>query len=125
MAAHASPQRVGSPPPRTPWPPRSLPPTDQVSPKPAYCANPSVGTQFPSYQPQACLSFQNNEYCFSSQPEWSAYRERSFGHGTLDFINGAPEEAGPELRLANGPLTAGAAQRGCDCGGQAFVIRPH
>lgn len=97
----------------TPSPPRSLPPTDTVSPKPAYCANASIGTQFPPYQPQACLSYQNNEYCFSSQPAWSAYREPSFGHGTLDFINGAPEGAGPGLQLARAPLAAGAAQRGC------------
>ncbi|KAL3151843.1 hypothetical protein ABBQ38_012808 [Trebouxia sp. C0009 RCD-2024] len=26
-------------------------------------------------------------YCYKEQPEWSAYREPSFGHGTLDVIN--------------------------------------
>jgi hypothetical protein len=26
-------------------------------------------------------------YCYKSQPAWSAYRESSFGHGTLDVIN--------------------------------------
>jgi acid phosphatase type 7 len=24
---------------------------------------------------------------FEPKPEWSAYRERSFGHGTVDFVN--------------------------------------
>lgn len=26
-------------------------------------------------------------YCYAEQPPWSAYRESSFGHGTLDVIN--------------------------------------
>lgn len=26
-------------------------------------------------------------YCYKEQPGWSAYREPSFGHGTLDVIN--------------------------------------
>lgn len=26
-------------------------------------------------------------YCWAEQPPWSAYRESSFGHGTLDVIN--------------------------------------
>ena len=26
-------------------------------------------------------------YCYNEQPAWSAYREPSFGHGTLDIIN--------------------------------------
>ena len=26
-------------------------------------------------------------YCYKEQPEWSAYRESSFGHGTFDAIN--------------------------------------
>jgi len=26
-------------------------------------------------------------YCYKEQPAWSAYREPSFGHGTLDVIN--------------------------------------
>jgi hypothetical protein len=26
-------------------------------------------------------------YCYKEQPGWSQYRESSFGHGTLDFIN--------------------------------------
>ena len=27
-------------------------------------------------------------YCYKEQPAWSLYRESSFGHGTLDLING-------------------------------------
>lgn len=30
----------------------------------------------------ACLQF-----CYKEQPLWSQYRESSFGHGTLDFLN--------------------------------------
>lgn len=26
-------------------------------------------------------------YCYKEQPQWSAYREPSFGHGTLDIVN--------------------------------------
>ena len=26
-------------------------------------------------------------YCYKEQPVWSAYRESSFGHGTLDALN--------------------------------------
>ena len=26
-------------------------------------------------------------YCYREQPAWSAYRESSFGHGTLDIVN--------------------------------------
>ncbi len=26
-------------------------------------------------------------YCYKAQPEWSQYRESSFGHGTLDVLN--------------------------------------
>ena len=31
---------------------------------------------------------QGGEFCPKSQPAWSAFREASFGHGTLDFVNG-------------------------------------
>ena len=27
-------------------------------------------------------------FCYKEQPPWSAYREPSFGHGTLDIVNG-------------------------------------
>ena len=26
-------------------------------------------------------------YCYAEQPAWSAYRESSFGHGTLDILD--------------------------------------
>lgn len=26
-------------------------------------------------------------YCYKEQPEWSQYRESSFGHGTFDALN--------------------------------------
>ncbi|GAQ79694.1 purple acid phosphatase [Klebsormidium nitens] len=34
-----------------------------------------------------CPSFQNGSYCYDSQPPWSAYREPSFGHATLDMLD--------------------------------------
>lgn len=60
---------------------------DTIKPQPAYCSKPQSGKQFPSYQPQQCLSYQNGQYCYKQQPEWSAYREPSFGHGTLELLN--------------------------------------
>ncbi|WIA32552.1 hypothetical protein OEZ86_003360 [Tetradesmus obliquus] len=59
---------------------------DTVQPKPAWCADPEIGTQFPSYQPQKCIT-RIGEYCPSKQPAYSAYREPSFGFGSLDLIN--------------------------------------
>ena len=26
-------------------------------------------------------------YCYAEQPIWSQYRESSFGHGVIDFLN--------------------------------------
>eukprot|EP00878_Enallax_costatus_P047102 GHUV01057496.1.p1 GENE.GHUV01057496.1~~GHUV01057496.1.p1 ORF type:complete len:373 (+),score=76.41 GHUV01057496.1:799-1917(+) len=60
---------------------------DTVNPRPAYCDNPNSGKQFPSYQPQKCLTYQDGQYCFKQQPDWSAYREPSFGHGNLELMN--------------------------------------
>jgi hypothetical protein len=60
---------------------------DEVQASTFFCAHPENYTQFPSYQPQACLSFQQGQYCPTSQPAWSAYREPSFGHGVIDFAN--------------------------------------
>lgn len=70
---------------------------------------PNVTTAYPSYlyvvRPvdfpynyyQRVLTFQADGnstgvgnppgYCYKEQPAWSAYRESSFGHGTLDVIN--------------------------------------
>ena len=36
---------------------------------------------------QTCFSWQDDKYCPVKQPEWSAYREPSFGHGLLDIHN--------------------------------------
>jgi flagellar motor protein MotB len=41
----------------------------------------------PKYQPQACFSWQDGRFCPPQQPEWSAYREPSFGYGTLDIVS--------------------------------------
>ena len=43
---------------------------------------------FKKDQPQKCVYLQpNGAYCPSSQPLWSAFREPSFGYGTLEVIN--------------------------------------
>jgi hypothetical protein len=131
-------------------PPPPFPPHPQMNPQPAFCANPTSWKQFPKYQPQRCLSFQDgkvgpsalgaanqwltismadqfkppgsrraswllmldalpqpttppqpnsptlaprtsplstNQYCPTEQPEWSAYREPSFGNGDIEFYN--------------------------------------
>ena len=54
---------------------------------PGHCPKPSlVG---PPYQPVACPEFlyYDGAYCESTQPYWSAFREPSFGHSTIEFIN--------------------------------------
>ncbi|KAK2079134.1 hypothetical protein QBZ16_002825 [Prototheca wickerhamii] len=54
---------------------------------PGHCPKPSlVG---PPYQPVACPEFLYGDgaYCESTQPYWSAFREPSFGHSTIEFIN--------------------------------------
>jgi Icc-related predicted phosphoesterase len=55
--------------------------------EPGKCPDPM--RKQPAYQPQSCPSFQDDDggYCPTSQPIWSAYREPSFGHGTLDVVN--------------------------------------
>jgi hypothetical protein len=62
----------------------------------AFCANPTNRT-FPPYQPQRCFSYEPNDdpansstpqgYCWSQQPEWSAYRDPSFGSGILQILS--------------------------------------
>ena len=41
--------------------------------------------QLPSYQPipfdEPVITLQDGQFCPTSQPEWSAYRDPSFGHG--------------------------------------------
>ncbi len=34
------------------------------------------------------MVIQDGHFCPKTQSAWSAYREASFGHGTLDFLNG-------------------------------------
>lgn len=55
---------------------------------PGFCANPRT-RKFPWFQPQACWPAWANStnYCITSQPEWSAYRDPSFGHGMLEILN--------------------------------------
>lgn len=65
---------------------------DELQPQPGFCTNPQAGQQFPSYQPQQCISIQNGRYCPDQQPEWSAYREPSFGHGMLELVNATHAE---------------------------------
>lgn len=61
---------------------------DITVPAPAFCSN-YTATSFPWYQPQRCFppGTTNDNYCFKSQPDWSAYREPSFGHGRLTITN--------------------------------------
>jgi hypothetical protein len=57
---------------------------------PPYCKSPENFTQKlfpPRYQPQACYSWQDGAFCPKQQPEWSAYREPSFGYGTLELLS--------------------------------------
>lgn len=36
---------------------------------------------------QACFSWQEGQFCPQQQPDWSAYREPSFGFGTLELLS--------------------------------------
>jgi hypothetical protein len=61
---------------------------------PPYCSDPLAFAHklFPrKYQPQACFSYQDGKFCPQGQPEWSAYREPSFGYGSLELLS--PTEA--------------------------------
>ncbi|DBA94256.1 TPA: hypothetical protein ACH3X1_001874 [Trebouxia sp. C0004] len=65
--------------------------------RPAYIVsnNPTISDPWTFYK--RTLTFQGDGnstgtgnpagYCYKEQPAWSAYREPSFGHGTLDVIN--------------------------------------
>ncbi|GAB4821362.1 hypothetical protein N2152v2_008408 [Parachlorella kessleri] len=62
--------------------------TDQ--PQPAYCADPSLFAYMwfiPTPTETPTLTLQNGQFCPTSQPDWSAYREPSFGHGILTIMN--------------------------------------
>lgn len=57
---------------------------------PPYCDDPLAFAHklFPrKYQPQACFSYQDGKFCPRVQPEWSAYREPSFGYGSLELLS--------------------------------------
>jgi hypothetical protein len=48
--------------------------------------------KWPNYQPQKCLTYQDDlpgpyHYCPFEMPKWQAYRDTSFGSGTLTFHN--------------------------------------
>lgn len=62
--------------------------------QPGNCPNRTLGDSPGSKFKGNCLTFQeadvggaNDGYCSPSQPEWSAVRESSFGHGTLEVTN--------------------------------------
>lgn len=52
---------------------------------------PSPGDNVPEFGGLCHLNFSSGsakgKFCWSQQPEWSAYRESSFGHGILEVIN--------------------------------------
>lgn len=55
-----------------------------------YCQDPAAysTTIFPPYyQPQQCFTYQGGSFCPTQQPAWSAYREASFGFGTLELLS--------------------------------------
>ena len=60
------------------------------APRADFCATPEQHTHKlfpPTYQPQVCYSWQQGQYCPQQQPDWSAYREPSFGFGTLELLS--------------------------------------
>ncbi|KAK3005833.1 LOW QUALITY PROTEIN: hypothetical protein RJ639_015691 [Escallonia herrerae] len=52
---------------------------------------PSAGDNMPEYGGVCHLNFTSGpakgKFCWDRQPEWSAYRESSFGHGILEVVN--------------------------------------
>lgn len=53
-------------------------------PQPDFCANASLYV-VPPYQPidrpEPVITLQDGQFCPTSQPGWSAFREQSFGYG--------------------------------------------
>jgi hypothetical protein len=47
--------------------------------------------QYPLYQPspfeEPIITLQDGQFCPTSQPEWSAYRDPSFGHGKSSALS--------------------------------------
>ncbi|XP_004301530.1 PREDICTED: purple acid phosphatase 23 isoform X2 [Fragaria vesca subsp. vesca] len=52
---------------------------------------PSAGDNIPEFGGVCHLNFSSGpakgKFCWNEQPEWSAFRESSFGHGTLEVLN--------------------------------------
>ena len=64
----------------------------QVAEKTPWCTKDPSTRVWPNYQPQRCFSFQSDlpgpyHYCPFSMPNWQAYRDASFGSGTITFSN--------------------------------------
>ncbi|PSC76955.1 purple acid phosphatase 15 isoform X2 [Micractinium conductrix] len=61
-----------------------------AQPQPAFCAD-SALYQLPVYQPisgkDPVITLQDGYFCPNRQPDWSAYREPTFGHGVLEIQN--------------------------------------
>lgn len=55
---------------------------------------PSAGDNLPEFGGLCHLNFTfgpaKGKFCWSKQPEWSAYRESSFGHGILEVWSWTP-----------------------------------
>lgn len=55
---------------------------------------PSAGENIPEFGGVCHLNFTSGpakgKFCWSKQPEWSAYRESSFGHGILEVQTWTP-----------------------------------
>lgn len=51
---------------------------------------PSAGDNIPEFGGVCRLNYSSGpaegKFCWNTQPEWSAFRESSFGHGTLEVI---------------------------------------
>lgn len=100
---------------------------DEIQPKPDFCSTPQVCRQFPMYQPQCCLSFQDGQYCPSKQSAWSAYREPSFGHGMLELLNATHAKwtwnkvQWPAWRVADQVMIIRGGQKKCGAGGKQAI----
>lgn len=75
----------------SPVPPKPHPHRALLSPGlPPFTVNPP--SQLPAYQPipgeQPVITLQDGQFCPTSQPAWSAYREPTFGHGAFHLLEG-------------------------------------
>lgn len=55
---------------------------------PGNCPNPSdtPDKNFPHLGGYCGFNFNNGKFCWDSQPEWSAWRDSSFGHGIMEVF---------------------------------------